>query len=88
MTEMKGVSITILLIICLLAGHMAIKEYFPSPLFWGIGFLVPFILLCIVLIIKRMEFSFLLIIYILNHFVYAENQGGLWCLMTFAVLVT
>jgi O-antigen ligase len=65
---------------------MVIKAYFPNPVFWGMGFFIPFILLYMVLIVKKAKFSFLLIIYILQHFNYAENQGGLWSLLTFALI--
>lgn len=84
--DLKPVTVCLVASICLLAGHMAIKTYFPNPVFWGVGFFIPFILLYMVLIVKKAKFSFLLIIYILQHFIYAENQGGLWSVLTFALL--
>jgi len=85
--ELNILSILILVICCLFIGQLSIKKYFSSYLYWGIGFLIPFIILYIVLVIKKMEFSFILIIYVLQHFVYIENQGGLWNLLTFAIII-
>ena len=86
--ELRVSKILLISLACLLAGHMAMKAYFPSPIFWVFGFLIPFILLFWVLVIKRAEFSVILVIYVLNHFVYAENQGGLWCIVSFCVFLS
>lgn len=69
-----------------LAAHLLLKYYMPNPAFGGLGFLLVGLLFYYVLFVRRDVFGFILIVYISSHFSYADNQGGLWNLMTFGIL--
>ncbi|MCD6321394.1 MAG: O-antigen ligase family protein [Clostridiales bacterium] len=69
-----------------LAAHFLLKEYMLSVALGGAGFLIISFLLSYVLLYRKDIFAFILIIYICSHFSYADNQGGLWNLMSFGLL--
>lgn len=78
-----------ILFISLLAqasGHLLLKHYMPNAAVGGLGFLLVAIIFFYVLLIRRDVFGFILVVYICSHFSYADNQGGLWNLMTFGML--
>lgn len=70
-----------------LAGHLLLKAYMPNTALGALGFLLIAALFTYVLFIRKDTFGFILIIYVCSHFSYADNQGGLWNLMTFGLLV-
>ena len=69
-----------------LAAHLLLKYYMPNAASGGIGFLLVSLILCYVLFVRRDLFGFILVVYICSHFSYANNQGGLWNLITFGIL--
>ncbi len=69
-----------------LAGHLLLKQYMPNAAVGGIGFLLVAFLFAYVLFWRRDTFGFILVVYLCSHFSYADNQGGLWNLMTFGML--
>ena len=71
----------------LIAGHMLLKAYMPNVAVGGMGFLIIVLLFSYVLLVRRDVFGFVLVIYICSHFSYADNQGGLWNLMAFGMLI-
>lgn len=68
------------------AGHLLLKNYMPNAAVGGLGFLLVALIFSYVLFFRRDIFGFILVVYICSHFSYADNQGGLWNLMTFGVL--
>lgn len=69
-----------------LAGHLLLKQYMPNAAVGALGFLFVGMIFYYVMNIRRDSFGFILVVYICSHFSYADNQGGLWNLMTFGVL--
>jgi len=73
--------------LCLLAGHLVLKEYMPFAAVGAIGFIAVAWVLYYVLFVRGDSFGFILVIFISSHFSYADNQGGLWNLMSFALIL-
>ena len=73
--------------LALIAGHALLKAYMPNVAVGGMGFLLIVLLFSYVLLVRRDVFGFILVIYICSHFSYADNQGGLWNLMAFGMLI-
>lgn len=73
-------------ILAQLAGHLLLKYYMPNAVVGGIGFLLIGLIFYYVLFVRRDPFGFILLVYVSSHFTYANNQGGLWNLMTFGIL--
>ncbi len=69
-----------------LAGHLLLKAYTPNVAAGAVGFLLIVLIYFYTLFIRRDPFGFILIVYINSHFSYADNQGGLWNLLTFGLL--
>ena len=89
MTRNRTLTITGILTVALLAqlaGHLLLKQYMPNVAVGGVGFLLVAVVFSYVLFIRRDAFGFILVVYICSHFSYADNQGGLWNLMTFGML--
>jgi hypothetical protein len=89
MASNRALTITGILVVAFLAqlaGHMLLKRYMPNVAVGGIGFLLVALIFSYVLFIRRDAFGFLLVVYICSHFSFADNQGGLWNLMTFGVM--
>ncbi|NOT10827.1 MAG: hypothetical protein HOP23_03170 [Methylococcaceae bacterium] len=84
---LTAVGILILTFLAQIFGHLLLKNYMPNAAVGGVGFVLVALLFTYVLFIRRDVFGFILIVYICSHFSYADNQGGLWNLMTFGVLV-
>lgn len=80
--------IIILAFACLLFGHLLLRDYMPNPAFGLFGFIIIYLILFFVLIKRKDEFAFILIIYICSHFSYANNQGGLWNIIAFTLLLS
>jgi O-antigen ligase len=74
--------------VCLLAGHLLLKEYMPNAAIGVMGFLFLVVMFSYVVLVRRDLFAFTLIVYICSHFSYADNQGGLWNLLAFGMLVS
>ena len=72
--------------ICLIVGHLAINANFPSLPINFLGVAMVGMVLGYVLLIKRDAFAFILIIFICSQFRYANNQGGLFNLVSFLLL--
>lgn len=72
--------------LALLSGHLLLKYYMPNPAFGGLGFVLVGLIFYYVLFVRRDPFGFILVVYICSHFAFADNQGGLWNLMTFGIL--
>lgn len=79
-------SILIVTAVCLVVGHLLLKEYMFNPAVGALGFLILFAILFIVLVLKNQIFAYVMIIYSASHFAFAENQGGLWNLLCFGLL--
>lgn len=73
--------------IFLVFAHLCVKAFFPNPAFWLIGAGV----ICVVgfefLKNRQKTFGFLLAMFVCVHFAFADNQGGLWSYVIFAVLL-
>lgn len=72
---------------CLVFGHLLLKEYLPFAALGAIGFVLVAGMLSLVLIVRRDVFAFMLVIYLVSHFSYADNQGGLWNLLSFGLIL-
>ena len=70
---------------CLMFGHLLLKEYMPSATYGILGFVLVAGVLFSLLMVRRDVFGFVLVIYVLSHFAYADNQGGLWNLLSFGL---
>lgn len=79
--------IFLLAFVSLISGHLLLKEYMPIPALGAIGFTAIFSIYFYVLFIRNDFFGYILLVYICSHFSYADNQGGIWNLMTFGMLV-
>jgi len=71
--------------LCLLFGHFVLRDYMPSQLVAIFGFSI--LILLYVCCIKKDAFGFILVVFLCSHFVYANNQGGLWNLLTFGPIL-
>lgn len=72
---------------CLVLGHLAIKTFFGSVAINALGVLVVAGIYYWVLFVKRDQMAFVLIVFVCSQFLYANNQGGLFNLAAFAVLI-
>lgn len=72
--------------LCLISGHLLLKEYMPNAAFGALGFMLVALLLYYVLVQRNDVFGFVMVIYVGSYFSFADNQGGLWNLMTFGML--
>lgn len=68
------------------AGHLLLKVFMPNIAVGGIGFLFITLIFSYVLFFRGDLFGFILVVYVCSHFNYADQQGGLWNLMTFGFL--
>ena len=68
-------------------GHLLLKTYMPNVAVGGIGFVVLAVLLYYVLVQRNYAYGFVMVIYICDHFSYADNQGGTWNLLAFGILL-
>lgn len=66
----------------LIFAHFLLREYMPSPIVGAIGAGILFLLFYYTLCHKRDALGFLLLIFVCTHFSYADNQGGLWNLLS------
>lgn len=73
--------------LCLLFGHLLLRDYMPHPLVGMFGLMILFIILFYVSCLERDMFGFILIVFICSHFNYANTQGGLWNLLTFGIII-
>lgn len=78
-------SIFFISFLCQIAAHLLLREYMMNVVFAAAAFLIIIFLLGYILIFRKDIFSFILVIYICSHFSYADNQGGLWNLITFVL---
>ena len=72
---------------CLVVGHLAIKTYFPSIVINAGGAVLVASAYYWVLFVKKDPFALLVILFISSQFLYANNQGGLFNLAAFLVLL-
>ncbi len=79
-------NLILIIFLCLIVGHLVIKTIFPNPLFWIIGFIILIGILSFILIKRKDEFGFITIIFICSHISYADNQGGLWNILSLSLL--
>ncbi|MBI3441613.1 MAG: O-antigen ligase family protein [Proteobacteria bacterium] len=89
MAREQALTATALLVTAILAqsaGHLLLKYYMPNVAIGGFGFLLVGLIFYYVLFVRRDPFGFILLVYVSSHFAYANNQGGLWNLMTFGIL--
>lgn len=77
---------TVVLVACLVAGHLVIQLFFPNFLVNLIGFFLLFYILYTQALIKD-HYVFVLCIYGLSYFQYANVQGGIFNLLSFFILV-
>jgi O-antigen ligase len=75
--------IILTIVLCLLAGHLAIRTYFASFAINVIGLGLVAVILGRVLFIKKDVFAFVVAIFFLSCFQYANHQGGLFNLVAF-----
>jgi hypothetical protein len=73
---------------CLFVGHLAINAIVPSVAVNIMGVGLVGLILGYVLFVRRDSFSFLLIVFVCSGFRYANNQGGLFNLVTFFLLAS
>lgn len=74
-------------LLALIFGHLLLKEHMP---FFGTAVIGGFLILAIfyyILIYRADYYGFVISIYIASHFSYADNQGGLWNIVTFVMLI-
>jgi hypothetical protein len=83
---LTATALLVFIFLAQLAGHLLLKYYMPNVAVGGIGFLLVGLIFYYVLFVRRDPFGFILLVYVCSHFVYADNQGGLWNLMTFGIL--
>ena len=84
---LSSTKIILLIFACLLLGHLAIKSFFGSIVINGVGVLVVASIYYWVLFIKRDPMAFTLMLFVCSQFLYANNQGGLFNLAAFVVLI-
>ena len=72
--------------ICLLVGHLVLKTLVPSVAVNVLGLMLLGVILFHILHNRRDVFGFILITFICSHFGYADNQGGVFNLLAFALL--
>jgi O-antigen ligase len=70
-----------------MAGHLLLREYMPNPAFGALGFVLVGIIFFYVLIQRKDQFGFIMLIYCSSMFSFADNQGGLWNLMSFGMIL-
>ena len=73
--------------ICLILGHLSISYYFSNFIFWVIGIFAISYFLYNKYILKGDNFSLVLVMFILSHFDYADNQGGLFNIIFFVLFL-
>lgn len=71
---------------CLFLGHAVTGAYFSGQIPMLTGFFLIWSLLFWILCIQGDELGFLLIILLCSHFVFLDERGGLWNLLTTAVV--
>jgi len=79
--------ISFLSIVFLVLAHLAVKEYFPNPAFWLFGAMVIVATGLAWLLMRKDDFAFLMVIFVCSHFNFADNQGGFWSYVLFAVFL-
>jgi len=80
-------SVLVLALVCLGAAHLAVKEFFPNPVFWIIGASIIVAVGLVWIVIRKDYFGFLLALFVCVHFNFAEYQGGLWAYVLCAVML-
>lgn len=80
-------SILLLSLLFLAAAHLAVKDFFPNPVFWVIGAFVIVVAGILWVLIRNDNFGFFLAIFVCVHFSFADNQGGLWSYVICAVVL-
>jgi len=71
----------------LLFGHLLLRPLFPSLVFWFIGFLVIILLIFRRYVHSPDEFGIVLFMFVVSHFDYASNQGGLYNILALMTLI-
>ncbi|MGV7224310.1 MAG: hypothetical protein ACQ9MH_22695 [Nitrospinales bacterium] len=80
-------SVLVLSFLCLIFAHLAVKAFFPNPVFWVIGAVLLVITGAGWMLIRKDDFGFLLALFVCAHFNFADNQGGIWAYYLCAVLL-
>lgn len=80
-------SVMLLAILILATAHLSVKAFFPNPVFWVIGASLVVSIGCAWVIGRKDYFGFLLALFVCAHFNFADNQGGLWSYVLFAVFL-
>jgi hypothetical protein len=79
--------ILLLIVLFLVLSHLAVKDFFPNPVFWVLAAIIMVFIGIGWVELKKDNFGFFLIIFLCNHFSFAENQGGLYSYVFFAVII-
>jgi O-antigen ligase len=79
-------SLLFLIAITLIAGHLLLREYMPNPAVGAVGFILVAGIFFYVLIQRKDQFGFIMLVYCCSMFSFADNQGGLWNLMSFGMI--
>ena len=79
-------SIIILAILVLLISHGTINTLFPNILINLMALILISVILYILLIVNKLYFSFVMIMYICSHFPYASTYGGTFVIISFLVI--
>lgn len=85
--DLPAWAILVLAFLCLIVGHLLLREYMPNPAIGAVGFILLAAIQGYVLLGRDDLFGFAMIVYICSHFSYADNQGGLWALTAGVLLV-
>jgi hypothetical protein len=68
-------------------SHLSVKAFFPNPVFWVVATVLMVFMGIVWMMLRKDNFGFFLIIFFCSHFSFAENQGGLYSYVFFAVIV-
>jgi|GEM_PF-4687790 len=81
-------SVIVVATLFLMVAHLAVKEFFPNPVFWVIGASLIMALGLVWIVIRKDSYGFLLALFVCVHFDFAYNQGGLWAYVICAVILS
>ncbi len=74
--------------IFLIFSHLAVKAFSPNPVSWIFAITIMIFIGIGWMVLNGDDFGFFLIIFLCGHFVFADNQGGVFPYVFFVVIVS
>ena len=81
---LRVIAVALLFLCC---SHLAVKDFFPNPVFWVIGASLIVAVGVFWLVAWKDHFGLCLALFSSCHFAFADNQGSIWSYVVVAILI-